>query len=58
MYKVLKIFGVPLKMILLLSVYYAGFNWDEAKIGSLKEDVIAYVAHRKGDVIQSHDEAD
>nr|WP_320009972.1 PEP-CTERM sorting domain-containing protein [uncultured Desulfobulbus sp.] len=34
-----------------LSVYYAGFNWDEAKIGSLKEDVIAYVAHRKGDVI-------
>ena len=34
-----------------LSVYYAGFNWEEAKIGSLKEDVLAYVAHRKGDVI-------
>ncbi|MBM9615822.1 PEP-CTERM sorting domain-containing protein [Desulfobulbus rhabdoformis] len=35
-----------------LSVYYAGFHWEDAKIGSLKEDVIAYVAHRKGDLIQ------
>ena len=34
-----------------LSVYYSGFNWEAAKIGNLKEDVMAYVAHRKGDVI-------
>nr|WP_321464731.1 PEP-CTERM sorting domain-containing protein [uncultured Desulfobulbus sp.] len=34
-----------------LSVYYAGFNWEEAKLGSLKEDVMAYVSHRKGEVI-------
>ncbi|MDD2465063.1 MAG: PEP-CTERM sorting domain-containing protein [Desulfobulbus sp.] len=35
-----------------LSVYYAGFNWEEAKLGNLKEDVMAYVAHREGDVIK------
>ncbi|MGD9948139.1 MAG: PEP-CTERM sorting domain-containing protein [Desulfobulbus sp.] len=35
-----------------LSVYYSGFNWEEAKLGSLKEDVMAYVSHRKGDVIK------
>lgn len=35
-----------------LSQYYAGFNWEEAKMGNLKEDVMAYVAHRKGEVIK------
>lgn len=35
-----------------LTVYYAGFNWEEARLGNLKEDVMAYVAHRKGEVIR------
>lgn len=34
-----------------LSVYYSGFNWNNAKIGQLKDDVLAHVAHRKGSII-------
>ncbi len=35
-----------------LSEYYAGFNWEEAKLGNLEQDVLAYVAHRKGAIIR------
>lgn len=34
-----------------LSDYYYGFDWSQARIGNLKEDTLAYVAHRKNGII-------
>lgn len=31
--------------------YYYGFDWSQARIGNLKEDTLAYVAHRKNGII-------
>lgn len=35
-----------------LSKYYAGFNWESAKMGHLEEETYAFVAHKKDAVIQ------
>jgi hypothetical protein len=35
-----------------LSSHFSGFNWENAKIGKQDEEILAYVAHRKGDVIK------
>lgn len=35
-----------------LMIYYSGFNWEQAKIGFLKEDILAHVAHRKESIIR------
>ena len=35
-----------------LSAYYAGFNWESAKMGRLEEETYAFVAHKKGDLIK------
>ncbi|GAM08096.1 hypothetical protein OR1_00367 [Geobacter sp. OR-1] len=35
-----------------LSAYFAGFNWESARLGKLDKELWTYVAYRKGDTIR------
>ncbi len=35
-----------------LLAHYSGFDWNNARLGRNDEEVLAFVAHRKGDVIK------
>lgn len=35
-----------------LSSHYSGFDWKNARLGKQNEEILAFVSHRKGDVIK------
>lgn len=35
-----------------LAGHFAGFNWENARLGQQEEEMLVYVSHRKGDVIK------